>query len=54
VEKEFGDRWEDRHHFKTKPAVRAHLRNQRQWYGEFLAAVPQATMWRARFPTVPR
>src|SRR4029077_10737338 len=47
VEKEFGDRWEDRHHFKTKPAVRAHLRNQRQWYGEFLAAVPQATMWRA-------
>ena len=26
--KEFGDPWEDRYHFKTKPTVRAHLRIQ--------------------------
>ena len=40
--KEFGDRWEGRHRFKTKPTVRAHLRNQKQLYGEFYQGVPVA------------
>ena len=25
---------------KTKPTVRAHLRNQKQWYTEFLSLCP--------------
>ena len=40
--KECGDPWEDRHRFKTKPTVRAHLRNQKQLYGEFYQGVPVA------------
>ena len=40
--KEFGDPWVGRHHFKTKPTVRAHLRNQKQWYAELYQGVPAA------------
>ena len=36
--KEFGDPWAGRYHFKTKPTVRAQLRNQKQWYAEFYRA----------------
>ena len=48
---ECGDRWEDRHHFKNQADRPEHtLRNQKQWYAEFLSLViPEAKlMWRWR------
>src|SRR4029077_13052126 len=42
VAEECGDPWEDRYHFRTKPTVRAHLRNQKQLYGAFCQGVSVA------------